>query len=144
MATTSIIKSKKLIKASTETRQNRGNHKKMKALVYYGAGKKSWEDKALPTIQQPTDALVKMLHTTICGTDLHILKGDVPEVRPGTTIGHEGVGIIEEVGSAVSNFKKGDHVLISCITSCGKCDYCKKGMYSHCANGGWVLGHLID
>lgn len=144
MATTSLIKSKKLIKAAAETKTNRGNHKKMKALVFYGAGKKSWEDKPMPVIQQPTDALVRILHTTICGTDLHILKGDVPEVKQGTTIGHEGVGIIEEVGTAVSNFKKGDHVLISCITSCGKCDYCKKGMYSHCENGGWVLGHLID
>lgn len=144
MATTSLIKSKKLIKAAAETKTNSGNHKKMKALVFYGAGKKSWEDKPMPVIQQPTDALVKILKTTICGTDLHILKGDVPEVKPGTTIGHEGVGIIEEVGTAVSNFKKGDHVLISCITSCGKCDYCKKGMYSHCENGGWILGHLID
>jgi len=95
-------------------------------------------------ILAPTDALVKILKTTICGTDLHIMKGDVPDVSPGTTIGHEGVGIIEEVGSGVTNFKKGDHVLISCITSCGKCDYCKKGMYSHCDNGGWILGHLID
>lgn len=116
----------------------------MKALVYHGPGKKSWEDKAMPVIQKPTDALVKILKTTICGTDLHILKGDVPDVAAGTTIGHEGVGIIEEVGSAVNNFKKGDHVLISCITSCGKCDYCKRGMYSHCEDGGWILGHLID
>jgi alcohol dehydrogenase len=95
-------------------------------------------------ISQPTDALVKILKTTICGTDLHIMKGDVPAVSAGRIIGHEGVGIIEEVGTAVSNFKKGDHVLISCITSCGKCDYCKRGMYSHCENGGWILGHLID
>jgi alcohol dehydrogenase len=95
-------------------------------------------------INQPTDALVKILKTTICGTDLHIMKGDVPAVSVGRIIGHEGVGIIEEVGTAVSNFKKGDHVLISCITSCGKCDYCKRGMYSHCENGGWILGHLID
>jgi alcohol dehydrogenase len=85
-----------------------------------------------------------MLKTTICGTDLHILKGDVPEVTPGRILGHEGVGIVEETGSAVANFKRGDHVLISCISSCGKCDYCKKGMYSHCSNGGWILGHLID
>ena len=117
---------------------------KMKALVYFGPGKKSWEEKPKPLISQPTDALVKILKTTICGTDLHIMKGDVPEVSVGRIIGHEGVGIVEEVGTAVSNFKKGDHVLISCITSCGKCDYCKRGMYSHCENGGWILGHLID
>jgi alcohol dehydrogenase len=91
-----------------------------------------------------TDAIVKILKTTICGTDLHIMKGDVPEVTDGRIIGHEGVGVIEEVGAAISNFKKGDHVLISCITSCGKCAYCKKGMYSHCEDGGWILGHLID
>jgi alcohol dehydrogenase len=118
--------------------------KTMKALVYHGPGQKSWEDKPVPTIKAPTDAVVKIFKTTICGTDLHIMKGDVPEVTDGRVIGHEGVGVIEEVGSAVSNFKKGDHVLISCITSCGKCDYCKKGMYSHCSDGGWILGHLID
>lgn len=116
----------------------------MKALVYNGPGQKSWEERPKPVLQQPTDAVIKMLKTTICGTDLHILKGDVPEVTPGRILGHEGVGIIEEVGTAVTNFKPGDHVLISCISSCGKCDYCKKGMYSHCVNGGWVLGHLID
>ena len=116
----------------------------MNALVYHGPGKKSWEQKPRPVILQPTDALVRILKTTICGTDLHIMKGDVPDVAEGRIIGHEGVGIIEEIGSAVSNFKKGDHVLISCITSCGKCEYCKRGMYSHCENGGWILGHLID
>jgi alcohol dehydrogenase len=116
----------------------------MKALVYDGPGKKSWKECPRPSIQQPGDAVVRMVKTTICGTDLHILKGDTPEVAHGRILGHEGVGIIEEVGSGVSNFKKGDHVLISCITSCGKCDYCKKGMYSHCENGGWILGHLID
>jgi alcohol dehydrogenase len=116
----------------------------MKALVYNGPGQKSWESKPKPTILDATDAIVKVYKTTICGTDLHILKGDVPEVTPGRILGHEGVGVIEETGSAVNNFKKGDHVLISCITSCGKCDYCKKGMYSHCENGGWILGHLID
>ncbi|SFM70976.1 alcohol dehydrogenase [Chitinophaga sp. YR627] len=116
----------------------------MKALVYHGPGQKAFEEKPKPVIQTPTDAIVRILKTTICGTDLHILKGDVPEVTDGRTLGHEGVGMIEETGSNVSNFKKGDHVLISCITSCGKCDYCRKGMYSHCENGGWVLGHLID
>src|ERR1700712_4724900 len=116
----------------------------MKALVYHGPGKKSWEEKLKPAILEPTDAIVKILKTTICGTDLHIMKGDLPAVTDGRIIGHEGVGIIEETGSSVSSFKKGDHVLISCITSCGKCDYCKKGMYSHCEDGGWILGHLID
>jgi alcohol dehydrogenase len=116
----------------------------MKALVYHGPGKKTWEEKAKPSILQSSDAIVKISKTTICGTDLHILKGDVPEVADGRILGHEGVGIIEETGSAVTNFKKGDAVLISCISSCGKCAHCKKGMYSHCENGGWILGHLID
>lgn len=116
----------------------------MKALVYHGPGKKAWEEKPKPVLKETTDAIVKILKTTICGTDLHIMKGDVPAVTDGRIIGHEGVGIVEEAGTAVSNFKKGDHVIISCITSCGKCDYCKKGMYSHCVNGGWILGNLID
>lgn len=116
----------------------------MKALVYHGPGKKAWEEKPRPAVKAPTDAVVKVLKTTICGTDLHILKGDVPAVTDGRILGHEGLGVIEEVGSAVSNFKKGDRVLISCITSCGKCDACKKSMCSHCADGGWLLGHLID
>jgi alcohol dehydrogenase len=116
----------------------------MKALVYHGPAKKSWEEKPNPTIIDATDAVVKIYKTTICGTDLHILKGDVPEVTDGRILGHEGIGVIEEVGTAVTNFKKGDRVLISCISSCGKCEYCKKGMYSHCEKGGWILGHLID
>jgi alcohol dehydrogenase len=116
----------------------------MKALVYRGPGQRAWEDKPLPTLQQPTDALVRITKTTICGTDLHILKGDVPEVPAGLTLGHEGVGVITATGGAVSQFKVGDRVLISCITSCGKCAPCRRGMYSHCADGGWVLGHLID
>lgn len=116
----------------------------MKALVYHGPGKKSWENRPQPVITAPTDAIVKILKTTICGTDLHILKGDVPDVAEGRILGHEGVGVIESVGNAVTSFKKGDHVLISCITSCGKCSYCRKGMYSHCEYGGWILGHLID
>lgn len=116
----------------------------MKALIYKGPHKKEWADKPNPTIQQPTDVIVKITNTTICGTDLHILKGDVPEVVEGLTLGHEGVGVIEEVGGAVKNFKKGDRVLISCITSCGSCDNCKRQLYSHCENGGWILGHLID
>ena len=116
----------------------------MKALVYGGPGQKSWIEKADPVVEKPTDAIVRITHTTICGTDLHILKGDVPAVTPGRVLGHEGVGVIEQTGSAVRNFKKGDHVLISCITSCGSCPNCKRQMYSHCSDGGWVLGHLID
>jgi len=116
----------------------------MKALVYHAPGQKAWEERPQPTIQHPADALVKIYKTTICGTDLHIMKGDVPAVTDGRILGHEGVGVVEETGSSVSNFKKGDHVLISCITSCGKCEYCKRGMYSHCVNGGWILGNIID
>ncbi|WP_028376733.1 zinc-dependent alcohol dehydrogenase family protein [Leeuwenhoekiella sp. MAR_2009_132] len=116
----------------------------MKALVYHGPGKKSWEEKSKPVLIKPTDAIVKISKTTICGTDLHIMKGDVATVTDGRIIGHEGVGIIEEVGKSVSAFKKGDHVLISCITSCGKCANCRKAMYSHCEDGGWILGNLID
>ncbi len=116
----------------------------MKALVYHGPDKKSWEEKPKPVIEKSTDAIVRITRTTICGTDLHILKGDVPEVTAGRILGHEGVGVIEEAGAAVSKFKKDDHVLISCITSCGICTYCRKAMYSHCENGGWILGHLID
>jgi len=116
----------------------------MKALVYHGPGKKSWEEKPKPALLEPTDAIVKIVKTTICGTDLHIMKGDLPEVAEGRIIGHEGVGIIDEVGSAISNFKKGDHVIISCVTSCGKCEYCKRAMYSHCEKGGWILGYMID
>ncbi|MDB5112806.1 MAG: zinc-dependent alcohol dehydrogenase family protein [Mucilaginibacter sp.] len=116
----------------------------MKALVYHGPGKKSWEEKPKSELKETTDAVVKILKTTICGTDLHIMKGDLPEVTDGRILGHEGVGVIEEAGSSVSNFKKGDHVIISCVTSCGKCEYCRKGMYSHCEKGGWILGHMID
>ncbi len=117
----------------------------MNALVYHGPGKRALEDMPRPTLKTPTDAIVKITKTTICGTDLHIMKGDVPTVTDGRILGHEGVGIIEEVGKSVSNFKVGDRVLISCISSCGKCINCKKGMYSHCENGGgWILGNLID
>jgi alcohol dehydrogenase len=116
----------------------------MKALVYHGPGKKTLEERPRPTIQKPTDAIVKVTKTTICGTDLHILKGDVPTCESGRILGHEGVGVVESVGAGVSGFNAGDHVLISCITSCGKCPRCKKGVYSHCSDGGWILGHLID
>jgi alcohol dehydrogenase len=116
----------------------------MKALVYHGPGKKTFEDHAKPEIAAPTDAIVKITKTTICGTDLHILKGDLPSCQPGRILGHEGVGIVESVGSAVTAFKAGDRVLISCVTACGKCEYCRKGMFSHCATGGWILGNTID
>ncbi len=116
----------------------------MKALIYNGPGNKTLEERPQPRILASTDAIVKILKTTICGTDLHILKGDVPTCEPGRILGHEGVGVVEEVGVGVATFKPGDHVLISCITSCGKCDYCRKGMYSHCRDGGWILGHKID
>ena len=116
----------------------------MKALVYQGPGRKALEDRPKPKIIDPTDAIVRMTKTTICGTDLHILKGDVPTCEPGRILGHEGVGVIDKVGSAVTTFKVGDPVLISCISSCGKCEYCRRQMYSHCLNGGWILGHKID
>lgn len=116
----------------------------MKALVYQGTGKKSVEERPIPTIKHSTDAIVKIIKTTICGTDLHILKGDVATCQPGRILGHEGVGVIDKIGENVTNLKIGDVVLISCITSCGKCEYCKKGMYSHCLDGGWILGNKID
>jgi alcohol dehydrogenase len=116
----------------------------MKALVYHGPGQKSLDDRPKPEIEAVTDAIVRITRTTICGTDLHILKGDVPTCEAGRILGHEGVGIVEEVGSAVSRYKAGDHVLISCITSCARCDYCRRGMYSHCRDGGWILGNRID
>tara|TARA_R110002167_G_scaffold36382_7_gene115200 strand:- start:109 stop:1146 length:1038 start_codon:yes stop_codon:yes gene_type:complete len=116
----------------------------MKAFVYEGPGKTSLSDRPKPEIQKPGDAIVKIVKTTICGTDLHILKGDVATCEPGRILGHEGIGVIEAVGAAVTTFKAGDRVLISCISSCGKCDYCRRGMYSHCTTGGWILGNTID
>ena len=116
----------------------------MKAVVYGGPGKKKLEHRPKPQLQSPGDAIVRMMKTTICGTDLHILKGDVPTVSPGRILGHEGVGIIEAVGPAVLSFKPGDHVLVSCISADGTCEYCRRGMYSHCVNGGWMLGNVID
>jgi alcohol dehydrogenase len=116
----------------------------MKAFVYQGPGKKAFEECPKPEITAPTDAIVKMTKTTICGTDLHILKGDVPTCEPGRILGHEGVGIVETVGAGVTAFKRGDRVMISCISACGKCFYCRKLMYSHCTTGGWILGNTID
>ena len=117
----------------------------MHAVVYHGPGRKSWEEVATPVIVDDTDAIVRVDVVTICGTDLHILKGDVPAVTDGRILGHEAVGTIEAVGSAVKNRKVGDKVLVSCITACGACRYCREGSYSQClGGGGWILGHLID
>ena len=116
----------------------------MKALVFHGPRQIGLEDRPIPELIAPTDAIVRVSKTTICGTDLHILKGDVPTVEPGRILGHEGVGEVVETGAAVSAFKPGDRVLISCISSCGKCEACRRGMYSHCATGGWILGNRID
>ena len=116
----------------------------MKALVYLGPAKKALDERPKPEITAPSDAIVKITKTTICGTDLHILKGDVPSCQPGRILGHEGVGIVDSAGPAVTAFKPGDRVLISCISACGKCVYCRKLMYSHCSTGGWILGNSID
>ena len=116
----------------------------MKALVYHGPGKPSYETHAKPQITAPGDAIIRVTRTTICGTDLHILKGDVATCTPGRILGHEGVGIVESVGPWVTTFKPGDHVLISCVSACGKCAFCRKGMFSHCTTGGWILGNTID
>ena len=122
----------------------------MKALVYHGPGQRSWDDVPDPHVINPSDAVVRVETTTICGTDLHILKGDVPAVTEGRILGHEGVGTIVEVGPAVRNHAVGDRVIISCISSCGVCSYCRSGNPSHCladegtSGIGWILGHLID
>ena len=116
----------------------------MQALVFNGPGQKRIEDRPKPAVNLPSDAIVKITRTTICGTDLHILKGDVPACKPGTILGHEGVGIVDSVGEGVTSFKAGDRVLISCISACGRCVPCRKGMNSHCTTGGWILGHRID
>jgi alcohol dehydrogenase len=117
----------------------------MKAIVYHGPGNKAWEDVAMPTINEDTDAIVRVDATTICGTDLHILKGDVPAVTDGRILGHEAVGTVETVGVGVKTLKPGDRVLVSCITSCGSCRYCREARYGQCiGGGGWILGHKID
>ncbi len=116
----------------------------MKALVYHGPGKRAWEDKPHPVILEPGDAIVRVTTSTICGTDLHILKGDLPAVIDGRILGHEAIGVVEQVGAGVSEFKAGDKVIVSCVTACLKCDFCKRGMYSHCRHGGWILGYMID
>src|ERR1700758_5575069 len=115
----------------------------MKALVYGGPGSISLDQRPKPRLETSTDAVVKIVKTTICGTDLHILKGDVPTCAPGRILGHEGVGVVVSVGAGVTAFRPGDRVLISCISACGRCEYCRRGMYSHCTDGGWILGNQI-
>lgn len=117
----------------------------MKGYVFHGPGQSAWEEMPDPGIREATDAIVRVDAVTICGTDLHILKGDVPEVRPGTVLGHEAVGEIVEVGGDVRTVRPGDRVLVSCISACGRCRYCREAMYGQCrGGGGWILGHLID
>ena len=116
----------------------------MKALVYHGPGNKALDERPKPVLQAAGDAIVRVTRTTICGTDLHILKGDVATCAPGRILGHEGVGVIESIGAGVTAFKPADRVLISCISSCGRCENCRRGMYSHCSTGGWILGNTID
>ncbi|MGV9348778.1 zinc-dependent alcohol dehydrogenase family protein [Streptomyces spiralis] len=117
----------------------------MKGYVFHGPGQAAWEEVPDPDVQDPTDAVVRVDTVTICGTDLHILKGDVPEVRPGTVLGHEAVGEIVEVGADVRTVQPGDRVLVSCISACGRCRFCREGMYSQClGGGGWILGHRVD
>jgi len=117
----------------------------MKALVYQGPNEKGWDDVPDPTLIDPTDAVVVVDATTICGSDLHILKGDLPEVEPGRILGHEAVGTVEAVGSAVRSFSAGDRVLVSCISACGRCRFCREGRFGQCLDGGgWILGHTID
>ncbi|MGH9047538.1 MAG: alcohol dehydrogenase catalytic domain-containing protein, partial [Acidimicrobiales bacterium] len=117
----------------------------MKALVFHGPGNKAWEEVPRPSLLADTDAIVRVDATTICGTDLHILKGDVPAMADGRVIGHEAVGTVEEVGTGVKNVHAGDRVLVSCITACGACRFCREGRYGQCTGGGgWILGNLID
>ena len=117
----------------------------MKALVYHGPAEKEWESKQDPGIERPTDAVVRIDTTTICGTDLHILKGDVPTVTEGRTLGHEAVGTVVEAGTGVEDIREGERVLVSCISACGRCAYCRRGLQSQCmSGGGWILGHLVD
>jgi len=116
----------------------------MKALVYTGALKKAWEERPKPRLVAPTDAIVRITRTTLCGTDLHILKGDLPSCEPGRILGHEGVGVVEDAGPGVTAFKAGDRVIISCVSACGQCTYCRRLMPSHCTTGGWILGNTID
>jgi alcohol dehydrogenase len=117
----------------------------MKALVYHGPGQRGWDTVDDPTIIDPSDVVVRIDSSTICGTDLHILKGDVPETKPGTVLGHEAVGTVQEIGASVGTVAVGDRVLMSCVSSCGRCRFCREGRYGQClGGGGWIFGHLID
>ena len=117
----------------------------MRAVVYHGPGEKRWEEVPKPVVIDDTDAIVRVDATTICGTDLHILKGDVAAVTDGRILGHEAVGTVESIGSGVKNVAVGDRVLVSCVTACGSCRYCREGSYGQClGGGGWILGHKID
>lgn len=116
----------------------------MKAFVYNKVGSHQLKEIDKPTLIEPTDAIVRILKTTICGTDLHILKGDVTTVLNGTVLGHEGVGVVEQIGTSVKNIKVGDKVVVSCISKCGSCAYCQRQMYAHCQHGGWLLGNTIN
>jgi alcohol dehydrogenase len=117
----------------------------MKALVYHGPGQRGWDTVADPEIVDQSDIVVRVDTSTICGSDLHILKGDVPETTPGTVLGHEAVGTVQEIGANVSTVAVGDRVLMSCISSCGRCRFCKEARYGQClGGGGWIFGHLID
>jgi alcohol dehydrogenase len=117
----------------------------MKALVYHGPGQRGWDTVADPTIVEETDIVVRIDTSTICGSDLHILKGDVPETTAGTVLGHEAVGTVQEIGGNVSTVAVGDRVLMSCVSACGRCRYCKEARYGQClGGGGWIFGHLID
>jgi alcohol dehydrogenase len=117
----------------------------VRALVYQGPGRKAWEEAPKPVLVDDTDAIVKVDATTICGSDLHILEGDLPEVTTGRILGHEAVGTVEAVGSSVKHVRRGDRILVSCISACGSCRFCREGRYGQClGGGGWILGHLID
>lgn len=117
----------------------------MQAVVFHGPGEKAWEEVPDPKIVEPGDAIIRVDTTTICGTDLHILKGDVPAVTDGRILGHEAVGTVEEVGPSVTTIQPGDRVLVSCISACGRCRYCREAAFGQCIrDGGWILGHLID
>jgi len=133
-----------MIETGTEVEAMGAEAGGMHALVYHGPGAMAWESKPKPALLEASDAIVRITTSTICGTDLHIAKGDMPEVADGRILGHEGVGVVVEAGAGVAKFREGDRVLISCITSCGGCAFCRKALYSRCSRGGWILGHTID
>jgi alcohol dehydrogenase len=141
---TSRVASKHYFLSNTYTSASSAKYSKMKALVYKGIGIVKLEERPRPKLESPTDAIIKVSKTTICGTDLHIRGGDVATCAPGRILGHEGVGTVEQVGTSVRRFKEGESVLISCISSCASCEYCRRGMYSHCTTGGWILGNTIN